>query len=251
MPRRSRLKISLGSGFIHVSVSKPGSRTITCCPTSDTPPGYVENRDGKWWVANPVHPGENFADKWNESAARKEAFERWLKAVEADLLAMRGRDGAAAPDIATRRFGLGSGDLQKIKPVSDVPALADASHAGVVPWRLTNSGRVSVRAWVYPALKKGRRLWQLSPRGVPKHVALKFVAETNAVAPFEVYWQVVNTGEEAAARGQLRGSFAENQKGAVHWETTAYAGTHWVEAFVVKDGVCVARSGRRYVKVWH
>ena len=214
-------------------------------------PGYIENRDGKWWIANPVHPGENFADKWNENAGRKEAFERWLRAVEADLLAMRERNGAAAPDVATRRFGLGSGDLQRIKPVSDVPALADASHAAAVPWNVANTGRISVSAWVYPALKKGRRLWQLSPRGVPKHVALKFTAETNVSAPYEVYWQVVNTGQEAAAQRALRGEFTAEQKGTVRWETTAYAGTHWVEAFVVKNNVCVARSGRKLVKVWH
>jgi hypothetical protein len=39
--------------------------------------------------------------------------------------------------------------------------------------------------------------------------------------------------------------------GLVRWEMTAYAGTHWVEAFVVKDNVCVGRSGRKLVKVWH
>ena len=82
-------------------------------------------------------------------------------------------------------------------------------------------------------------------------MALKFTVETNVSAPYEVYWQVVNTGQEAAKQQQLRGQFSNSQKGAVHWETTAYAGTHWVEAFVVKDGVCVARSGRKYVKVWH
>lgn len=214
-------------------------------------PGFIENRNGTWWVPNPVHPGENFADKWNEKPQRKEVFLRWLKAVEADLVAMRERDGAAAPDVATRRFGLGTGSLQRLKPVSDVPGLADASHAAALPWRERGGGRCGVAAWVYPALKKGRRLWQLTGRGVPKHVALQFRAETNISQPFEVYWQIVNTGEEAAIKGQLRGGFSEDQRGTVHWETTAYAGTHWIEAFVVKDRVCVARSGRKYVKVWH
>lgn len=214
-------------------------------------PGFIENRDGKWWVANPVHAGENFADKWNEKPGRKDAFERWLKQVDSDLQAMRERNGAAATDVATRRFGLGSGDLQKLKPVSDVPALADATHAAAVPWRVTGAGRASVSAWVYPALKKGRRLWQLTSRGVPKHVALKFTAETNVSAPYDIHWQVVNTGDEAAAQRALRGEFTQEQKGSVRWETTAYAGTHWVEAFVVKDNVCVARSGRKIVKVWH
>ncbi|MGH9240808.1 MAG: nucleotide-binding domain-containing protein [Vicinamibacterales bacterium] len=91
----------------------------------------------------------------------------------------------------------------------------------------------------------------MRPKGVPKGVALKFTAETNVAAPYDVYWQVVNTGEEAAARRQLRGGFSEDQKGRVHWETTAYAGTHWVEAFVVKNGLCVARSGPKHVKVWN
>ena len=138
-----------------------------------------------------------------------------------------------------------------LKPLSNVPRLADFSHKAPVLWREAISGRCSVSATVYPALKKGRKLWDLRPRGVPKGIALKFTAETNVAAPFDVYWQVVNTGAEAATRQQLRGDFSEHQKGIVHWETTAYAGTHWVEAFVVKNGVCVARSWRKYVKVWN
>jgi hypothetical protein len=51
--------------------------------------------------------------------------------------------------------------------------------------------------------------------------------------------------------GQLRGDFYESEKGSngVRWESTAYAGTHWVEAFIVKSGVCVARSGKKYVLI--
>ena len=214
-------------------------------------PRFIENRGGKWWVANPVHEGENFADKWNETPKKKEAFTAWLQIVEADLLAMAGREGSSAADIATRKFGLGSGNLLALRPLSNVPALADSSHKALVPWRETGSGRCSVAAAVYPAMRKGRKLWNLRPRGVPKGVALKFTAETNVAAPFDVYWQVVNTGVEAAAERQLRGGFSEDQKGKVHWESTAYAGTHWVEAFIVKNHVCMARSGPRYVKVWN
>ncbi len=32
-------------------------------------------------------------------------------------------------------------------------------------------------------------------------------------------------------------------------EGTQYAGTHWVEASIIKDGICVAKSGRRIVRV--
>ena len=80
-----------------------------------------------------------------------------------------------------------------------------------------------------------------------------FRAQTNTPRPFEVQWQVTNTGREASNDGGLRGlrgRFYPSDDGSqVRWESTSYAGTHWVEAFVVKNGVCVARSGRKYVKI--
>jgi len=48
--------------------------------------------------------------------------------------------------------------------------------------------------------------------------------------------------------GALREVLAQ-QAGQTRWEQTSYRGTHWIEAFVVKDGVCLARSGRIQVRV--
>lgn len=214
-------------------------------------PGYIENRGGQWWVANPVHPPENFADKWNEKPERRLAFLQWLARVAADLNAMLADNGVRAADIAIRRFGIGSGSLEKLKPLSDVPALADASHAATAPWLMNLTRNCRVATWAYSARRNGKRLWQLRPKGVPKFVWLRFEAATNVPEPYEVHWQVVNTGREASAMKQLRGDFSAGQRGKVHWESTAYAGTHWVEAFVVKNGVCMARSGHVSVRVWH
>ncbi len=52
--------------------------------------GLVENRDGRWWVANPVHDQENFADKWNEYPQRRAKFLAWLREVT-ELLETVGR----------------------------------------------------------------------------------------------------------------------------------------------------------------
>lgn len=38
---------------------------------------HVEERDGRHWVPNPAHPGENFADKWTEYPDRRDAFLKW------------------------------------------------------------------------------------------------------------------------------------------------------------------------------
>lgn len=48
-------------------------------------PKYIEERSGRWWVPNPVEPGENFADKWNEKPAKRAAFLAWLERVQEDF----------------------------------------------------------------------------------------------------------------------------------------------------------------------
>lgn len=45
---------------------------------------HIENRDGVWWVPNPVNPLENFADKWEESPRKADIFFKWLDVVEAE-----------------------------------------------------------------------------------------------------------------------------------------------------------------------
>jgi hypothetical protein len=61
----------------------------------------------------------------------------------------------------------------------------------------------------------------------------------------------LEAGREAVTAGQLRGEFYESDSGAsnVRWESTKYTGTHWIEAFIIKNGICVAKSGRKYVRI--
>jgi hypothetical protein len=85
-----------------------------------------------------------------------------------------------------------------------------------------------------------------------KHYSLRFKAKTNILWPYKVYWQVVNTDEEARAANCLRGGFYDGiieKGGRVRKESTLYRGIHWIECFIVKNGVCVARSGEFMVKI--
>jgi len=97
----------------------------------------------------------------------------------------------------------------------------------------------------------GPKMADLANRRVPKKLWLRFAVRTNTPLPYTVHWQIVNTGVEAASAGQLRGDFYPSEENAreVRWESTRFSGVHWVEAFIVKDGVCVARSGRKIVNV--
>jgi len=45
---------------------------------------HIEQRDGIWWIANPVNPLENFADKWEENPRKAKLFFEWLGALETE-----------------------------------------------------------------------------------------------------------------------------------------------------------------------
>ena len=47
---------------------------------------FVELRNGNYWISNPTIADENFADKWNESTAKADAFYKWLEQVKTDLV---------------------------------------------------------------------------------------------------------------------------------------------------------------------
>jgi hypothetical protein len=90
--------------------------------------------------------------------------------------------------------------------------------------------------------RNGFRQFTLSRNGnrVPKNRSIRFTASTNVPAPYEMYWKVRNGGQEAAAAGQLRGEIRKDEGQGVRVESTSYAGYHYVEVYVVKDGRVVA-----------
>lgn len=80
---------------------------------------------------------------------------------------------------------------------------------------------------------------------------IRFSAWTNIKRPYEVYWRVVNTGAHAAHKKGLRGKPFLDYTGAdlTRWEPTEYTGKHWMECFIVKNGIVVAASERFYVNI--
>lgn len=97
----------------------------------------------------------------------------------------------------------------------------------------------------YVVPRKGFRDGPLPERGnrVGKHRSLKFKIEASHIPePYDVYWKIRNNGEEANQAGSLRGDIHKDNGARVWSETTSYIGHHFVEAMIVKNGVCVARS---------
>lgn len=66
------------------------------------------------------------------------------------------------------------------------------------------------------------------------------VTETSTPPPYDVYWKVKNVGPEAERRNQVRGQIINKGKTLV--EHTRFYGNHYIECYIVKNDICVARK---------
>lgn len=90
----------------------------------------------------------------------------------------------------------------------------------------------------------GFRVFDLNKHGaVTKNRKIKFaVARCTVPAPYDVYWKVRNTGTEATDDKGLRGEITKDRGSRSKEESTKYRGKHYVECYIVKNGVCVAKD---------
>lgn len=60
--------------------------------------------------------------------------------------------------------------------------------------------------------------------------------------PFIVKWKVLNRGEEAMRRNEIRGQIFDGKHRCHHTENTKFRGEHYVECYAIKDNEVVARA---------
>ena len=227
---------------------------------------FIERRQGKNWVVNPVNPLENFADKWVQYPERQENFFRWLRQVENDFSTAVNSAGEIQQLANNLQPRLGSSVINEAvenakrnsvpqsiisKTVGGIKALFQVSHRQGLIWTycpqylVKISGRIRENDNWHP--------FQSNCAPLPKGCNLSFLAKTDVPEPYDVYWQVVNTGEEASKVDNLRGKIfpakAVGKGGLIQDEATKYTGTHWIECFSVKNSTCVARSGEYIVNI--
>lgn len=60
--------------------------------------------------------------------------------------------------------------------------------------------------------------------------------------PFSVKWKVTNRGEQAIKRNCIRGQIVDDLGSFEREETTNFRGSHFVECYIVKDNIVVAKD---------
>jgi hypothetical protein len=91
---------------------------------------YIEDRGGVAWVANPVNPAENFADKWAEEPKKRRNFYRWLDQARQDFaLYLRASTFDKMPDLLREHLGakLVDSTMAAMLPVASLAAPAIVS----------------------------------------------------------------------------------------------------------------------------
>jgi hypothetical protein len=112
-------------------------------------PLYIQKIGAVYWVANPVNPLENFADKWGEHPQRERNFRLWLQQVQKDLnRALQSEDIQAISELLKPRLGerVINEALQKF-PKSDIgksPAIP-AGSVGILSGRYHEPPKIEIR----------------------------------------------------------------------------------------------------------
>jgi hypothetical protein len=95
--------------------------------------------------------------------------------------------------------------------------------------RGNNAGRLRRMAEMFTWLPAGR--------------SLRFnVVECDVPPPYQLKWKIRNVGAEAERRNCIRGQILDDDGKQERRESTNFHGEHYVEAYIIKDEVCVARD---------
>lgn len=69
-----------------------------------------------------------------------------------------------------------------------------------------------------------------------------FISEINIPQPYVVKWKVTNRGNEAIRKNCIRGQIIKDGGNEQRIESTSFRGGHFVECYIIKDNVVVAKD---------
>jgi hypothetical protein len=225
---------------------------------------YIRKDNGEYSILNPCNPKENFADKWNSVPAKARAFYSWLRKVQDDIITITpalsddysaleesfGETviGRAVSSITTIQHDSNLSDAAYASPV--IHNALSVSHRQKPPFKLPKYRILGIKATV--TANGSAYQYANNGKSIPKGCNIDFkllVSPKLLNGGYTVKWQVVNTGNEARAANCLRGGFETEVNSTKRRERTEYSGTHYVQAFLLKRGKCIAMSKEFIVNI--
>ena len=206
---------------------------------------WLDELDEMPIVNNPVDDDENFNRHWDEDKFQNfkkqvKKYNGWINTAYHEMdkeESIKGWRKVFGEKFAPEALGKATEKQQSLP-----------SHCEKLRWPIANTPqKLNVKA-VLQKDKSSVSIGDLATfNTIPKHHWIRFNVKDTLDHQTSIFWQVVNTGTEAANDCCLRGKFFEGS--TIHKESTLYKGTHWVEAVAVRQGICIARSGPILVKI--
>lgn len=128
--------------------------------------------------------------------------------------------------------------LKSIRSFAETEQFIEDLYPVNLFYRCNISCQVSGNGWRPTPLSE---LLTMLKQFLPHNFEIRCVmVYTNCPQPYKILWKVKNVGPEAERKNQLRGQIIENGTSIV--EHSNFFGNHYIECYIVKDGVCVAKT---------
>lgn len=209
---------------------------------------YVQNNEFMPTIADPGETGENFGDRWNQegwAVFRAKMIYYSDKITEAYEEADKEKSLSKWQEIFGECFKKPESKAEESSNnfrglVSYNNTEQQISDLGF-PLRLNPIYKIRINARVNK--KIGHRTYDLNTQGNKVHRGREItftVKNYNIPQPYNIYWKTLNRGEYAIESDCIRGQVTAG--GITHYEPTSFKGSHFVECYIVKDGICVAKD---------
>ena len=106
----------------------------------------------------------------------------------------------------------------------------DIKYALTINCRVKQNGfQIALLKEMYEKLRKNKKLEF-------------FIQNTEVQEPYQVFWKIKNEGQIAKDKNMLRGQIVKDNGSEIRNEDSSFEGAHFVECFIIKNSVCVARD---------
>ncbi len=206
-------------------------------------------------VSNPVLSTENFNRKWTA-----DKYSKFRDAIHEIAVVSTDAYNETDETESLKKWQKVFGDGFVIPPNDDTEiteqeslaiSLGNYSHRQIPTWPKNIQGTVEITK----CHVGGRMNMAISSNAwpIPNGCDLNYFAEANGISGlYEVWWQVVNTGDHAGDENCLRGNFEapkDPSNPLQQRESSSYTGKHWIQCFIVKNGYLVAESKPFFLNV--
>jgi len=196
-----------------------------------------KNEEGELVIKNPTNEMENFADKWNLNYKLKEYFEDWIEQLGTDI--------SSITQFSCFLLGKDTNKLRKEIKKEEKEHLSQQKHKEKDRWQNNDYQLCEINAYYTNTRIKINNF-------VNKDTKIDFFMKTNIKEPYQTFWRVINSGNAAFRKSDLRGFFEEttnNKNPLKKTENAGYKGIHSIECYIIKNNQIVEKSEPFIVRI--